>query len=347
MRQSIIKLHGKQNEIEDKLRTIIKTEHNFKDNKEYVKLEEELTEYRQEAKNLQEKNNIKLSDIISRGSFSKAKKAIEAAGIKSEKQKPEIPKRRRKERSVPDYENVTLIRKRPAMPPTEHENKQTKMQDTWQCENCDFINDMNSKTCDVCNERNNNFEMKLTAAIKRQIIEREKQELKHDTWNCEFCTLANSLDVNVCVACSKTRTGIPGPSTNLSYFPPQQAVPWLCSYCTMENEPREKICIACAKTKTPDAKPKKCAPVQKKPDWKCHSCHQPYPSDINECVFCTTAGIVDASVIAEGWNCSSCTFENISAAKICEMCGTKQTRPPPSVCLLMLFFKISEYYHKY
>ena len=344
MRQSIIKLHGKQNEIEDKLRTIIKTEPNFKDNKEYVKLEEELTEYRQEAKNLQEKNNIKLSDIMSRGSFSKAKKAIEAEESKLENQKPAIPKRRRKERSVPDYENVTLIKKKPAMPPTENERKQTKVQDTWQCENCDFINDMNSKICDVCNERNNNFEMRLTAAIKRQMIQREEheQELEQYIWKCEFCTLANSLDVNVCVACSKTRTDIPRPSTNFSYFPSQQAVPWMCSYCTMENEPREKICIACAKTKAPDAKPKTCAPVQKKPDWKCQSCHQPYPSDIKECVFCTKAGIVDASNIAEGWNCLSCTFENISTAKICEMCGTKQTRPPPSVCLLMVFFKISE-----
>ena len=235
--------------------------------------------------------------------------------------------------------------------------KRKVVQDTWQCPNCDFINDAKSRTCDVCNEDNTNFEMIIEEAFEDDDENNDDNDddndiyydAPSDTWRCEFCTFENPFDVNICNMCAKTGTNIKKPTKSNQKLarnlePQHQSVsePWACSFCTILNKPNAKICEMCGKTKSvspvhPVAEPstqKKLPlvaepPTQKKLEWYCDQCGLMNSAESDKCQICGDGGQVED----EGWNCEYCTFFNKIDHQQCNICGKTPKKPKPTVCV--------------
>ena len=231
--------------------------------------------------------------------------------------------------------------------------KRKVVQDTWQCSNCDFINDAKSRTCDVCNEDNTNFETMIEEVYEDDDEDNNDDDddvyydAPSDTWRCEFCTFENPFDVNICNVCAKTGTNIKKPTKSNQKLtgnlePQHQSVsePWACSFCTIQNKPNAKICEMCGRTKSvspvhPVAElstPKKLPPVaepptQKKLDWYCDQCGLMNPAESDQCQICGDGEQVED----EGWNCEFCTFFNHIDHQQCNICGKTPRKPKPAV----------------
>ena len=231
--------------------------------------------------------------------------------------------------------------------------KRKVVQDTWQCPNCDFINDAKSRTCDVCNEDNTNFEMIIEEVYEDDDENNDDDDdvyydAPSDTWRCEYCTFENPFDVNICNMCAKTGTNIKKPTRSnqkqaRNLEPQHQSVsePWACSFCTIVNKPNAKICEMCGKTKSVSlvhpisepSTPKKLPPeaessAQKKLDSHSDQCGlNMNPAESDQCQICGDRGELEE----EGWNCEFCTFLNPLDHQRCNVCGKTPRKPKPTV----------------
>ena len=163
--------------------------------------------------------------------------------------------------------------------------------DTWQCHNCDFINDVKSDYCDVCNEPN--------------------------LWKCTFCNIENIIEVKICIGCGKTRVH---PAENVVLEPEVEYAlnQWSCQYCTVLNKPEDKVCSMCGKTRDK-------APLLLVSDWECPNCYHKNPAGSHECEECSK---LDIPGVIEGWTCDECTFYNHENIGVCGVCGAKGKTPP-------------------
>lgn len=182
------------------------------------------------------------------------------------------------------------------------QNATSNKSDTWRCNTCLIVNDKKSLKCIACeapapisSDGKNNVSKPPVSQFKANEQFSgfgDKFKMGSDKWECPECMVRNSVDTNVCCACTTPRKVVqPAVTSNFGdQFKPSNDT-WECAVCMIRNVNTLSKCAACESQK-PDSKSTVKFGDQfkkKESEWECSSCMVRNPNNKTNCVCCNSS----------------------------------------------------------
>ncbi|PNF19022.1 hypothetical protein B7P43_G11805 [Cryptotermes secundus] len=137
----------------------------------------------------------------------------------------------------------------------------SKSPESWECQSCCLINDMDSETCIGCKKPNSSKAADVSSALQSEPLS-EIFKAKPGSWECEACYIRNQSTADLCMACETPKPGsnvtcetassfsssiLPRSDQNVplsELFKPKAGC-WECSQCYTYTDADKTSCLCC------------------------------------------------------------------------------------------------------
>ncbi|KAM4710357.1 E3 ubiquitin-protein ligase RNF31 isoform 2-T3 [Discoglossus pictus] len=149
-------------------------------------------------------------------------------------------------------------------------------------------------------------------------------------WQCHSCRTLNMGTSVLCVGCDRPRACASSPS-NLSLGGQVQRDTWECQACTLQNSSSAVLCAVCDRPRLASKPSRDSHDTVGFP--KMDTLKMPLEDSLVENIGPLIDNTVrrEESLKQEGWQCSHCTYYNMTSHRVCEMCDRTREETPSTV----------------